>query len=149
MSFVDHYSSYYNYEWSIDDQVTSAAEKRLCIIDKKYALEKIKRYPYAQTPGFYLDNGCYSEADDEIRRSPSRNFTMDNNTERLSNDFWSKIEFQNTRNKYPKTFRAIDKHLKTGKLDPNFTNTFNKEFFGTDQDDKRQLHRKRSLNREL
>lgn len=116
----------------LQDWIKDVAQNRLAVIDKDYAFKK------GNMPNKYFNNGDYTK---------ERNFNVKSRSGGGASDFdWEQFEKAKANKRKGSIFPSVNK-LKGGWKNPKAVDAVNRDVFGTDQADKRPLHRKGSLNR--
>ena len=124
------------------DWVDDTIHSRRCLIDKNYAMK------YGEEPGTYNKYTVASEKDSPKDKNININHYKWNDNRALSDEYWKEHDAQ----RFHKAFPSIIKkngELRKWKDENDLQNRIWKDIIGTDQFDKRPLHRKGSLNREL
>ena len=133
-----------DYSGSITDDVLD----RLFIIDKSAALK------YGKNPSDYPRDKKHFETKYPKDGNPNiKNRRTRNASDVLSDEYWKDKEMRDTAKKYPHSFKknGVMRNYDYDKgriINFNkFRDNLEKDVYGTDQADKRPLHRKGSLNR--
>lgn len=123
-----------------DEWITDAAVERKCVIDKDFALK------YGHNPGnpnFGSDAHPSHASYMERYQGNENRFDWPSYQPALSDDYWKDAASRDLGQKLPNTFTKKGEFRKVKDLPSRFA----KDLYGTDQADKRPLHRKGSLNR--
>ena len=125
-----------NIAWDYVMNIVDSAHDRKCVIDKNYALKygKDSSCPSKHSEA-HPSMSSYLSGKGNLNRYNFPRYNLKNDDEWGGGDTLYK--------KYPSIFK------KDGTFRKNSIKALNKELFGTDQYDKRPLHRKGSWNREL
>ena len=115
--------------------------------DRCFVIDKSSAFKYGQNPSDYPSTKKWSETNYPKDGNPNiKNRRTRNASDVLSDEYWEDKEMRDWGKKFPHTLTKkgrIRRNL--GKLPSNHQ----KDLYGTDQADKRPLHRKGSLNRAL
>ena len=120
--------------WKAMQMIKDAATDRKCLIDKDFAFKNGMDSSHVQNRFPSKDWAVTSGNQNRY------NLTRDGNTH-LDDNIWREHERSDAFGKFPNTF--------TKKGDVRKNANPNKDLYGTDQFDKRPLHRKNSANRNL
>ena len=130
-----------NYDW-----VNDAAHERKCLIDKDYAM----KYGHNPDNPNWLSQAHRSHSASQERYGVHTNINRFNRKQRgsvLSDRYWQDKENREAGAKFPHTLKKNGSIRKGNDKLPNLKSNLEKDTIGTDQADKRPLHRKGSLNR--
>ena len=120
--------------------IQDAVNDRYFVIDKSSALK------YGQNPSDYPSSKKWHETYYPKDGNPNIK-NRRNTSDVLSDEYWKDKEMRDTAKKYPHSFKknGVMRNYDFNK----FRDNLEKDVYGTDQADKRPLHRKGSLNRAL
>ena len=142
---------YYDLDLDIDlggEGIQDAVNDRNFVIDKSSALK------YGQNPSDYPSSKKWHETNYPKDGNPNIK-NRRNTSDVLSDEYWEDKEMRDTAKKYPHSFKknGVMRNYDYDKgriINFNkFRDNLEKDVYGTDQADKRPLHRKGSLNRAL
>ena len=129
----------------VDSWVDHAAFNRKGLIDKGFAIEHADGYwndkDWKLAPGA---SDYFTEHGNEYNRN-IKNYPFHNDNILRNDNLWKEKQHAEWHKQYPNIW---DKNGNV-KYNKNTVSNFKKAFIGTDQYDKRPLHRKGSLNREI
>lgn len=112
--------------------------------DRCFVIDKSSAFKYGQNPSDYPSTKKWSETNYPEDGNPNiRN--RRNASDVLSDEYWKDKEMRDFGEKLPHTLTKKGRIRNFDKL----ANNLQKDLYGTDQADKRPLHRKGSLNRAL
>ena len=135
---------YYDLDLDIDlggEGIQDAVNDRNFVIDKWSALK------YGQNPSDYPSTKKWSETNYPEDGNPNIK-NRRNASDVLSDEYWEDKEMRDFGKKHPLVLTKKGRFRKFGNVDKLASN-IQKDLYGTDQADKRPLHRKGSLNRAL
>lgn len=145
-SYFDLESSDYAAGW-----VSDAAFERKCIIDKDFAFKrgwrKYQDYPNTWDDKHPSRSSRLERYSDETNKNRFNNVDKD----KLGDKYWSDKEARDLHSKYPSMYNKKGELRggPFGKRAEDIIDMAQKAVYGTDQADKRPLHRKGSLNRAM
>ena len=114
--------------------------------DRDFVIDKSSAFKYGQNPSDYPSTKKWSETNYPKDGNPNiKNRRTRNASDVLSDEYWKDKEMRDFGEKFPHTATKKGKIRNFDKLASNLQ----KDLYGTDQADKRPLHRKGSLNRAL
>ena len=115
--------------------------------DRDFVIDKSSAFKYGQNPSDYPSTKKWSETNYPEDGNPNIK-NRRNASDVLSDEYWEDKEMRDFGKKHPLVLTKKGRFRKFGNVDKLASN-IQKDLYGTDQADKRPLHRKGSLNRAL
>ena len=115
--------------------------------DRNFVIDKSSALKYGQNPSDYPSSKKWHETNYPKDGNPNIK-NRRNTSDVLSDEYWEDKEMRDFGKKHPLVLTKKGRFRKFGNVDKLASNV-QKDLYGTDQADKRPLHRKGSLNRAL